>query len=123
MIVDDSATTRAIIKRVVQMSGVPLEKLYEAANGKQALEQLAANHIDLVFADLHMPEMSGVELTHAILGNPATREIPVVVVSAEPNASRIEELKREGIKGYLRKPFAPEAIRNLVTELLGVAHG
>jgi two-component system chemotaxis response regulator CheY len=122
LIVDDSATTRAIIKRTIQMAQIPDVKLHEAPNGKAALELLATIHVDLVLADLHMPEMDGVEMAKRILTNPATGSIRVVVVSAEPNVARIEQLKSLGIVGYLRKPFTPEGIRNLVEQSLGVAH-
>jgi len=122
LVVDDSALTRSLIKRVIAMVGIPIEKIYEAANGKQALEQLALHRVDLVLADLNMPEMTGIELTRKILSDSALQSTPVVVVSAEPNVSRIAELQKEGIRGYLRKPFTPEALRNIITEVLGAVH-
>ena len=118
LIVDDSATTRAVIKRIISMAQVPTERVLEAPNGKAALEVLGANRIDLVLADLHMPEMNGVEMTRQILANEATKSIPVVVVSAEPNEQRLAELKREGIRGHIRKPFTPEVLHKLVCDVL-----
>ena len=120
LIVDDSATTRAIIKRAVGATGLPVEKYLEAANGKLGLDALAANKVDLVLADLHMPEMDGVEMTRRIFADAKTASTPVVIISAEPNAERIAAI--EGIRGYLRKPFTPEAVRQVLNEVLGVAH-
>lgn len=120
-IIDDSAVTRACIARAVRLSGVPVEQIHEAANGRCGLELVSSRPIDLVLADLHMPEMGGSEMAQRLLSDPATSHIPVVVISAEPNVNKLEDLKRQGVHGYLRKPFTPEAIRNLVTELLGVA--
>ena len=122
LIVDDSATMRGMIKRIVQMSGVPAGLIVEAANGILALQQLDVHKIDLVLADLNMPEMSGTELTGHILSDEKLRHIPVVIVSAEPSAARIAELRSEGVRGFLRKPFTPEALREVLTDVLGAVH-
>lgn len=121
LVVDDSATTRAVIKRTIQLAGVPAS-LYEAPDGHAALAQLDATPMDLVLADLHMPGMSGMELVHQMLASQSARSVPVIVITAEPNASRLEELKREGVRGCVRKPFTPEGIRTVINEVLGVAH-
>jgi two-component system chemotaxis response regulator CheY len=123
LIVDDSATTRAVIRRIVELSGVTSAgNVREAANGREALELLGEQPADLVLADLHMPEMSGVEMSRRMLADERLRHVPVVVVTAEPNLAKLEALKAQGIRGYLRKPFTPEAVRKLVTETLGAAH-
>ena len=121
LIVDDSVTTRSVIKRTIKMANVPAV-LFEAADGQAGLELLASHRIDLVLADLHMPRMGGIEMIRRMLANPATRGVPVMIVTAESNAGRLEELKREGVQGYLRKPFTAESIRNAITDVLGVAH-
>jgi CheY-like chemotaxis protein len=122
LIVDDSETTRALIRRALQMANLPIGAPLEASNGKIALQLLAANTVDLVLADLHMPEMNGVELAHAILGNPALKSIPVAIISAEPSATRIAELRKAGVKGYLRKPFTPESLHNLIKPFVEAHH-
>jgi two-component system chemotaxis response regulator CheY len=119
LIVDDSATTRAIIRRSIQMADVPAANVYEAENGLAALDVVAARHVDIVLADLHMPQMDGVELTRRLLADPATKGIPVVIISAEPDQAKIDALKQQGARGYLRKPFRPEGVRDVITELLG----
>lgn len=121
LIVDDSATTRAVIKRTIRLAGVPAE-LSEAADGKAALDVLRSKPTDLVLADLNMPGMSGIELIRHMLADQATRCIPVLMITAEPNINRLEELKREGVRGYIRKPFTPEGIRDAIIDVLGVAH-
>jgi two-component system chemotaxis response regulator CheY len=119
LIVDDSATTRAMVKRIVSLCGVTTGAVLEAADGKEALEVLDSCAVDLVLADLHMPNMGGVELCQRIAADPTLRHIPVVIVSADPNAGRIEELKRQGARGYLAKPFTPESFREVLTTVLG----
>jgi two-component system, chemotaxis family, chemotaxis protein CheY len=122
LLVDDSATTRGLIKRTIQLAGLPVDVILEAANGKEALEQLRAQTIDLILADLNMPEMNGIELAHAVLTNPATAPVQIAIISAEPSGPRLLELRRAGIKGYLRKPCTPEALRDLVMPLLENRH-
>jgi two-component system, chemotaxis family, chemotaxis protein CheY len=122
LIVDDSATTRAIIKRTIQMAQVPADTILEASNGADALRLLSGTVVDLILADLHMPEMDGVEMARRVLADPATAAIPIVVVSAEPNPLRIQQILASGVRAHLRKPFTPESIRNIITETLGVVH-
>lgn len=122
LIVDDSATMRALIKRTINMSGLEIEQLYEAGSGVEALECLEKISVDLILADINMPEMNGIEMTERVLSNPATCSIPVVVVSTEASETRIRELKDNGIKGFVHKPFTPEMIRDVVTEILGACH-
>jgi two-component system chemotaxis response regulator CheY len=122
LIVDDSATTRAIIRRTIRLTGVPVDAVLEASNGNEALETLARERVDLVLADLHMPGMDGVELMKNMQRDQLLTTIPVVIVSADPNISRIEDLTRNGVRGHLRKPFTPEALRALIEQTLGVSH-
>ena len=122
LIVDDSATTRAVIRRTLAMAGIPTDHCYEAADGEAGLVLLKSHNVDLVLADLNMPGMDGVAMAARILADPATRNIPVIVVSAEPDAQRLAALERQGVRGCIRKPFTPEAIRDVVKQVLGVAH-
>lgn len=122
LIVDDSATTRGVIKRTIKLAGVPAGELLEAANGKAALEIMAQRQVDLVLADLNMPEMGGVEMTHLMRADEKLKDIPVVVISAEPNVHKLEELKKDNIRGYIRKPFTPEGVRDIIQQTLGVCN-
>ena len=119
LVVDDSETVRAVIEKSMRMAGVPLKELYTAENGQQALELLQNNWIDLVLTDINMPVMSGVELIERMSEDEALKGIPVIVVSTEGSATRIEALKAKGVRAYLRKPFTPEKFRVVFDELLG----
>lgn len=121
LIVDDSATTRALIKRTIQLAQIPVDRLYEAGNGREALELLDCLKVDLVLADLNMPDMNGFEMTRLMAANPALCGIPVVVVSAEPNAQDFAK-GQALVRGVIRKPFTPEGIRSMVTGVLGGPH-
>ena len=97
LIVDDSGTTRSAIKRAITLAGIPAQ-LTEAADGNAALDMLKSAPADLVLVDVHMPGMGGIELMQRLQDDPATRDIPVLVVTAEPKESRLEELKRDGVR-------------------------
>jgi two-component system, chemotaxis family, chemotaxis protein CheY len=119
MIVDDSDTIRAVLKRTLDMTKLPIDEIIPAQNGKDALEKLKVSFVDIVFTDIHMPEMDGITLFETMSAHPEFRDIPVVIVSTEGSATRIAELRAKGIKGYLRKPFTPENIRDVIIETLG----
>lgn len=119
MIVDDSDTIRAMLKRTLGMTRLPFDAILMARNGIEALEQMKEHWLDLVFTDLHMPDMGGIELIEAMQNEPSLKEIPIVVVSTEGSTTRIEEMRGKGVQGYVRKPFTPEGIRDIILELLG----
>lgn len=121
LIVDDSATTRAVIKRTIQMAQVPVARFIEAGNGRDALMILRQGGVDLVLLDLNMPEMTGMEVATVAHADPDITA-PIVIVSSESMASRIAQLKAQGVRDYIKKPFTPEQIRDVVTNVLGAAH-
>ena len=121
LIVDDSTTTRAVIRRVLAMSGVATEKVIEAANGRDALAVLKVTRVDLVFLDLNMPEMGGAEVLAAVRADARTAAVPVVIVSSESLEHRKRQLLAAGASDYVTKPFTPEQIRGVFRRILGAA--
>jgi two-component system, chemotaxis family, chemotaxis protein CheY len=123
LIVDDSATIRAVIKRSIGMSGLEVEQLLEAGNGLEALEILSEQWVDIVFADLNMPRMGGMELVEKMSQDSLLLSTPVVIVSSDHNQNTIDELKDRGIRAYIKKPFRPENFRDVVNDVLGLSGG
>jgi CheY-like chemotaxis protein len=119
LIVDDSSTARALMRRVIILSGISADNVCEAADGRHALALMSQRRIDVVLADLQMPEMDGEEMSRRIFADPTKQHVSVIVISADPNQERIESLLREGAKGYLAKPFTPEAFQGSLVALLG----
>ena len=119
LVVDDSSLTRRAITRIINMIGLDANQIFEAENGKEALKILKEQNIDLVLADLNMPEMGGIEMIYHMRGDEATRDIPVVVVSTESSTTVIEGLLADGAKDYLHKPFTPEQFREVITQTVG----
>lgn len=118
LIADDSIIIRKMIAKILQISGLDIGEIYFAENGIQALKQLKAKWIDIVFADINMPEMNGIEMIEQMFKEDLLNSIPVVIISTEHSRERIEALKAIGVKAYVRKPFIPEEISCLVKKLL-----
>lgn len=119
LLVDDSATVRAVVTKSLRLAQAPVNELFEASNGKEALGILAEQWVDLVFADINMPVMNGVEMIEKMSEDGLLKTIPVVVISTEGSTTRIEELRLLGVRGYLRKPFTPEQIREIIDQVTG----
>ena len=85
----------------------------------EALDLLKKHWIDLVFADINMPEMNGIEMVQKMREDGLLDTIPVVIVSSDGSQARIEELMSKGVRAYLRKPFTPEAIKEITNKVLG----
>ncbi len=117
LIVDDSAITRAVLKKTLSLIDLSVSDVSEASNGREALESIRNSPVDLVFADLNMPEMNGMEMTSHIMEEYGSDAPAVVVVTTEASPARITELLKQGIKGYVHKPFTPEQIRDMILEV------
>lgn len=120
LLVDDSLTVRAVIKKTLHLAGVEIGELHEAGNGQEALAVLDANWIDLVFADLCMPVMDGEEFVDRLQQSGVLATLPVVIVSSAGSEPRIARLREKGVRDFVHKPFTPERIREVVDQVMGV---
>lgn len=119
LLVDDSLPMRSVIRRTLQAAGYGNAEFIEAENGRQALEVMKKNWVDLVITDYNMPVMNGLDFIKTFKADELLQEIPVVVISTEANQSRIDQFKAAGARGYIGKPFTPESIRDLLIDILG----
>lgn len=119
LIVDDSLPMRSVVKRTFKAAGYGACEFHEAANGQEALNIMKNGWIDLVLTDYNMPVMNGLEFIRAVKRNELLQDIPVVVVSTEGSREKIDEFTASGATAYITKPFTPERIRDLVTDILG----
>lgn len=117
LLVDDSDIIRTMVHKTLQLAKLPLGSVYQASNGKEALEILEDTWVDLVLADINMPVMDGLEMVDRIRANAATANVPVVVISTEGNNARIAELEAKGVAAFIRKPFTPEALRDVISSV------
>jgi two-component system chemotaxis response regulator CheY len=120
LIVDDSPILRAAVKKVVSLTGVPDDHIFQAGNGVEALEALNQRWIDLVLLDLNMPVMSGEEFVQEVRQRPELDGLAIVIVSTEANQQRLARLAELGVTESLHKPFEPEDLCQLIHRALGV---
>ena len=107
MIVDDSLTARTFIARTLEISGIELQQVFQARNGQ-----------DIVFVDINMPVMNGVELVRRMRASEVLKSVPVIVISTDRSAHRMNELKAAGVQAYLTKPITPEELKATVERFL-----
>lgn len=122
LVVDDSETMRAVIKKTVTMSGVQIGEFHEAGNGKEALEVLESAWIDVVLSDINMPVMGGVEFLREVKSIEVLKNIPVIFISTESSQTRMDEVTALGAAAYVKKPFIPEKIKVILLDVLNKAY-
>ena len=121
LIVDDSRSMRAVIKKTISMSGFKMDQCLEAGNGREALDVLAKAWVDVILSDINMPEMNGLEFLEELKKDSLLKAIPVIVISTEGSEKRIQDAFDLGAKGFITKPFLPEEIKKVLYEVIGVS--
>jgi len=120
LIVDDSSVMRKIVERSLRQAGLELGDIVEAGNGIEALAAVKAGAFDLILSDINMPAMDGLEFLRQLGTVEGGKGTPVVMITTEGSESRVVEALSIGAKGYIRKPFTPDQIKERVTPLLEV---
>jgi two-component system chemotaxis response regulator CheY len=118
LIVDDSAAIRKILQRVLGQAEIPVGSVYEAGDGAAALEILKNQKVGLVLSDINMPNMDGLQLLSHIKAHDQWRKLPVIMITTEGAAAKVQEAVELGATGYVRKPFTAEQIKEKLAGLL-----
>lgn len=117
LIVEDSATTRALIRAVIEELG-DFETV-EASSGFEALKMMPLQEYDLIITDINMPDINGLELINFVRGNPRYSRLPIIIVSTEKS----EEDKKRGIAlgatAYITKPFKSFELQEIIKKTIG----
>jgi two-component system, OmpR family, alkaline phosphatase synthesis response regulator PhoP len=116
MIVDDEASIRLICSINFTASGW---EAIEATDGEEALERIPAEKPDVVLLDVMMPRADGWTVAERLAADPATRDVPVVFLSARAEQRDRERAHALGAVAYLTKPIDPVRLPDLVEEILG----
>ena len=116
MTADDSASVRQMVRSTLQQYGY---EVVEAVDGKDALQKLDGQRVDMLIADLNMPNLNGIALIKAVRELPACKFIPIIVLTTESQDSTKQEGKEAGATGWIVKPFKPEQLMEVVKKVLG----
>lgn len=114
--VDDSPSVRQMVARTLRDAGY---KVIEGSDGKEALETLQDQQVDLVLSDLNMPNMDGLSFIRALRRLPDYRFIPVLILTTESSHDLKQKGRASGASGYVVKPFHPEKLLAAIRRVLG----
>ena len=118
LIVDDSAVMRKIVERSLRQAGLESLVVHEAGNGNEALKVLETQSVDLILSDINMPAMDGLELVRQISARNLAPGVPVVMITTESSEEHVKEAIAAGARGYIRKPFTAEQVKQRVLSLV-----
>ncbi len=118
LIVDDSSVMRKIVERALRQAGVPLGTVLEASSGKEGLEVLRREKVQLILSDINMPEMDGLEFLRVLRTQKMAEGVPVVMITTESSEEHVRQAIVAGAQGYLRKPFTADQVKERVLPLI-----
>ena len=117
LLIDDSQTVHRMLQWALKPAGVGTRT---ASDGKEGLEVLGREAIDLVIVDMNMPGMDGVEFVRNVRAMPHRQELPIIMLTTERRDQDMKMAYDAGVDMYLVKPSSPPVIRYKVLSLLGI---
>jgi adenylate cyclase len=109
LIVDDNDDNRYTLQLLLESDG--RDRIVSASGGNEAIALLGKERFSLVLLDMMMPDLNGDEVLKIIKGDPETRDIPVVMISADSDTDKVSKCIEIGADDYLPKPFNPTILR------------
>ncbi len=118
LIVDDSSVMRKIVERSLRQAGIDLSEVVEAGNGVEALSALRLAAVDLILCDINMPVMDGLEFVRQAAKLENVKGVPIIMITTEGSESYVAQALTSGARGYIRKPFTADQVKENVMPLL-----
>ncbi|WP_243041454.1 response regulator [Dyella sedimenti] len=115
LVVDDSATIRAVLGRMLEVDGY---QVIRAGDGESALELARAEPPALIFLDIVLPGINGFAVLRSLRHDPATRHIPIVMISGNQQATEQFYVQRFGADDFIRKPFGQAEVARSIDRLV-----
>jgi len=109
---------RKIVERSLRQAGIDLTEVFQAGNGAEALVVLQASAVDLILCDINMPVMDGLAFVKQLSGVPNAKGVPVVMITTEGSEAHVVQAISCGARGYIRKPFTAEQVKEHVVPVL-----
>ena len=114
--VDDTASMRQMISFTLNSVG---HEVIQAGDGAEALKLLEGKKVDLVIADVNMPNMDGLTLVKSLRALAEYKFTPILMLTTESQEAKRQQGKSVGATGWIVKPFNPEQLLNIVKKVLG----
>ena len=114
LIVDDEPNVRHLLHSILGKTFI----VFEAEDGQQAIDIANAQKPDVILMDMMMPKIDGLTACHVVRNNPATKSIPVIMVTAIGFELNIKLSQQMGATGYVTKPFSPQDLLNEIAKVL-----
>ena len=115
LVIDDSMPMRRIIANILARLGHTDVVL--VSNGREALKRIESERFDLVITDWYMPEMSGIEFLRMLRSREDTKNVPIVIVSANGSKDDVAQAIQLGVNGYVLKPFTAETLKERIAAI------
>ena len=116
MTADDSASVRQMVSFTLKQSGYDV---VEAVDGKDALQKLGGQKVDMLITDLNMPNLDGIGLIKGARAIPACKFIPIIMLTTESQDSKKQEGKSAGATGWIVKPFKQDQLVAVIKKVTG----
>ncbi|GFM79508.1 response regulator [Pseudomonas cichorii] len=116
MIVDDSSSMRQLVRMSLSSAG---HQVIEAVDGRDALNKLTGQKVNLIISDVNMPNLDGIGLVKEVKARPEYRFTPIIMLTTESEQSKKAEGQAAGAKAWIVKPFQPQQLLAAVEKLLG----
>ncbi|MFZ1939149.1 MAG: response regulator [Terracidiphilus sp.] len=118
LIVDDSSVMRKIVERALRQAGLDAMVVHEAGSGTEAIDLLRTQEVDLILSDINMPSMDGLEFLRQMRAQNLAQGVPVVMITTESSEEHVKQAIQAGARGYIRKPFTADQVKERVLPLL-----
>ncbi len=115
MTVDDSASVRQMVAFTLKQGGY---QVLEAADGVDALSKLDGSSVHMMFVDLNMPNMDGIELIKHVRAKQEFKFVPIIMLTTESQDKKKQEGKAAGATGWIVKPFKPDQLIGVISKVL-----
>lgn len=111
LVVEDNLVNQTVVKKMLEGHNAVVNVV---GDGQQCLQFLADTPVDLIFMDIQMPVMDGIQATKAIIADPNLRDIPIIAMTANTMKEDIERYLKLGMSGYITKPFNRSKLNSLL---------
>jgi CheY-like chemotaxis protein len=115
LVVDDSPTIRAVLGKMLGLDGYTVQK---AVDGESAIELAKTEQPEMIFLDIVLPGMNGFAVLRALRHDPATRHIPIVMISGNQQATEQFYVQRFGADDFIKKPFGQREVQQSIQRLV-----